>query len=346
MVSSPLPLFWNAQQGRLRCFWRLAIQLLGQAALSWLPLAALVLVFHPGLDRASGLVAFGATRLFGTVVSIALVARWIDHRSLAGFGLQLDRDWWSDLAFGLGLGAFLMTGVFAIEHTAGWIAITDTLHSSDPLRPFALTLLTPALLFLMVGVYEELGYRGYLLRNLAEGMGRIPGGPGAGIIGATALSSLLFGLAHAGNPNATALSTANVAAAGVLLALGYILTGRLAIPIGLHITWNFFQGNVYGFPVSGVTELSATFLAIRQQGPALWTGGDFGPEAGLVGLFAMAVGGGLILLWVRVRYGGLVLAVALMEPPPTNPTDSRPPAPSADASASVGPLPGAGEAAR
>lgn len=346
MARSPLPLFWNAQQGRLRCFWRLAIQQLGQAALSWLPLAALALVFHPHLDRASGLVLFGTSRLFGTLASIALAARWIDRRPLAGFGLRLDREWWIELAFGLGLGAFLMTGVFAVEQAAGWIAVTGALHSSDPLRPFALTLLTPALLFLMVGVYEELGYRGYLLRNLAEGMGRIPGGPGAAIVGATALSSLLFGLAHAGNPHATPLSTANVAAAGVLLASGFVLTGRLAIPIGLHITWNFFQGNVYGFPVSGVTELSATFLSIRQLGPAVWTGGDFGPEAGLVGLLAMALGCGLILLWVRLRYGGVALAVALLGPPLKDPADSRPPAPCADASASAGPLPGAGEAAR
>ena len=349
MGRGPAPLFWDAQERRVRSFWRIAIQQGAQAALAWLPLSVAFFVFHLRPDHWSGatLLVFGASRLFGTLASVALAARFIDRRPLADFGLRLDRQWWSDLAFGLGLGAFLMTGVFAVEREAGWVTVVDALHSSDAQHPFPLTLLTPLAVFLMVGVYEELGYRGYILRNLAEGMGRVPGTPRVSVLGATALSSMIFGLAHAGNPNATLVSTANVAAAGVLLALGYVLTGRLALPIGLHITWNFFQGNVYGFPVSGLTALSATFVAIRQEGPALWTGGDFGPEAGLVGLLAMTVGSGLIVLWVRGRYGKIALAVALAEPlPATGPAGSPPPAPSEDASGTAGPPPGDAEGAR
>jgi membrane protease YdiL (CAAX protease family) len=112
------------------------------------------------------------------------------------------------------------------------------------------------------------------------------------------ISSVIFGFLHAFNPNATPLSSISIAAAGLLFALGFILTGDLAIPIGIHITWNFFEGNVFGFPVSGVTS-STTFIQITQSGPVAWTGSAFGPEAGLTGLGAIALGCILILAWMR-----------------------------------------------
>jgi hypothetical protein len=100
--------------------------------------------------------------------------------------------------------------------------------------------------------------------------------------------------------------------AGLFLGLGFILTGELAIPIGLHITWNFFQGYVFGFPVSGIGR-TTSFIGINQGGPDLWTGGAFGPEAGLIGLLAMLLGSLLIGLWVRLLYGKVRLDTELAQ---------------------------------
>ncbi len=82
-----------------------------------------------------------------------------------------------------------------------------------------------------------------------------------------------------------------------------LLTGELALPIGLHIAWNFFEGNVFGFPTSGA-QAGATFIAIAQGGPELWTGGLFGPEAGLVVVPALLLGAALIYLYTRGRLSG------------------------------------------
>ena len=165
----------------------------------------------------------------------------------------------------------------------------------------------------MIGITEELLARGYHLRNLSEGLNSPALGPRNALLLAWMLSSSFFGLLHVFNPNATWYSTLALMLAGIFLGLGFVLTGSLAIPIALHITWNFFQGNVYGFPVSGNTFDSATFIAIQQQGPALWTGGAFGPEAGLLGIGALILGCALTMIWVRWRQGAVQLDVALAE---------------------------------
>ena len=132
---------------------------------------------------------------------------------------------------------------------------------------------------------------------------------------AVLISSALFAWGHADNPNATWVSTVNIGFAGVFLALGLVLTGQLAIPIGLHITWNLFQASAFGFPVSGTTFLRTTALVTEETGPDLWTGGSFGPEAGLLGLVAMLLGIGCTLAWVRWRHGGVAIASDFATPP-------------------------------
>jgi hypothetical protein len=100
-----------------------------------------------------------------------------------------------------------------------------------------------------------------------------------------------------------------------MLGFGYVLTGELAIPIGLHITWNFFQGAVYGFPVSGFGSFGATLLSTEQGGPTLWTGGTFGPEGGLLIPAVMLLGMSLVALWTRLRTGKVSLHAPIAESP-------------------------------
>ncbi len=308
-----LSVFWNGEERRVRALWRIVALGLAMAG------AGLAI-------RATGLLPERGTRAFyvvgtavRTVVALAvvgLVGRLLDRRRLRDFGLRISGDWLVDLVFGLGLGAGLMSGIFLVGAGLGWLEVTGAWRTTVPGEPFVWAILAPAALFTGVGIIEELLARGYLLRNVAEGLA-FPqlGGARGGLVWACLISSALFALGHANNPNTTWVSSVNIGFAGVFLALGYMLTGQLAIPIGLHISWNFFQASVFGFAVSGVSRFRTTFIATEPTGPEVWTGGAFGPEAGLLGLTAMLAGTGLTLLWVRWRRGGVRLVASLAEPP-------------------------------
>jgi hypothetical protein len=309
--------FWNAAERRVRALWRLLAQfvlfVIGTLAFGAVfgTVAVLTATGQVDLSATPFALAGAAASLLAVLLSMWLAGRFLDRRPFADFGLRLGRGWWLDMAFGLALGALLMAAIFVAERAAGWVTVVGAFQPGASGQPFGTAILAPLFIFLCVGIYEELLSRGYLLRNLAEGLDGPLLGPRAALALAWALSSALFGLGHAANPNATLASTLSLMLAGIFLGLGYVLTGELAIPIGLHIAWNFFQGNVFGFPVSGTNMSQATFIAIEQGGPDLWTGGAFGPEAGLIGILALALGSLLIVLWVRLRYGRAALRASL-----------------------------------
>ena len=190
---------------------------------------------------------------------------------------------------------------------------------------FAPAILLPALAFLCFGISEELVFRGYQIRNAAEGLKYPVLGSRGAVLMAWILSSAFFGWQHGDNPNATFLATLNIALAGLMFGLAYVLTGELAIPIGAHVSWNFFEGSVYGFPVSGLEPSGAAFLSIEQRGRDLWTGGLFGPEAGLLVPVALVLGGLLITLWVRLRSGKVAIHTPLAEGPKAGQPADDPP---------------------
>jgi len=312
-----LDLFLEEGGGRLRALWRLAIQYWGYwelVQISNLLLGALVSVGSggPGASVVLPLLS-GVASLLAVVLSVWLAGRLLDRRPFPAFGFHLGAGWWLNLFFGMVLGALLMTVVFFVELGLGWIRITGAFETDGTEAPFAVSMLFPAATFVCVGIYEETLFRGYQLKNAAEGLNYPSLGPRGAVLIAWVLSSVFFGVVHADNPNATSISTLNIFLAGLLLGLGYVLSGELAIPIGLHITWNFFQGAVYGFPVSGYESFGATLLTTKQGGPELWTGGSFGPEGGLLIPTVMLLGISLIALWTRLRTGKVSLHTPIAE---------------------------------
>lgn len=292
-------IFWNSNEKRLRAGWRIVAHIL-VLALLFMPL-----LFNPfsiGLSQ-NGLVDF-IFRVISenlswiiVILSLLIAGKFLDRRPFKSYGFAFDRAWWLDMGFGLALGALLMAAIFGVEYALGWATILPTNEPNQAL--FWDDMFFYLFLFIGVGIYEEVISRGYWLRNIAEGLNFKRIGPRAALLIGYVISSSIFGLLHFGNPNSSWFSTVNLILAGLLLGLPYLLTGELAISIGLHITWNFFQGNVFGFPVSGM-RTGTTIITVQQSGPELWTGGAFGPEAGLIGIAAIFIGSLLILFWIKL----------------------------------------------
>ncbi|MFI7465009.1 lysostaphin resistance A-like protein [Nonomuraea sp. NPDC049646] len=143
---------------------------------------------------------------------------------------------------------------------------------------------------------EELLFRGILFRIVEER---------AGTWGALVLTGLLFGMSHLFNPHADLWGALAVAIeAGGMLAAAYAATRTLWVPIGLHFGWNFAAAGVFGAEVSG-SGATQGLLHGTTSGPALLSGGAFGPEASVY-----AVAAGLLLtvafMWLARRRGTVV----------------------------------------
>jgi len=250
-------------------------------------------------------------------LSIWISGKFFDRRSFQNFGLQINKEWWSEFGFGLLLGSGLMLSIFLLEILLGWINIESSFSVINTDLPFGFAIIIPLIFYIAVGFYEELLSRGYQLTNLAEGLKCKRFSPSSAILASALISSFFFSLLHLYNPHSSKFSTINLFIAGLLLASGYIISGKLAVPIGLHISWNFFQGNVFGFPVSGNESFSATFIMIQQTGPDFWTGGKFGPEGGLIGTIVQLLGIGLILVYYWYYKKLPLLNTELAEEPPS-----------------------------
>ncbi|MDF2714282.1 MAG: hypothetical protein K0R28_1207 [Paenibacillus sp.] len=189
-----------------------------------------------------------------------------------------------DLFKGAGIGIVMMTAIFLIMLTIGALQIRGVRTDTGVWWDLTIYLL----FFAVVSLNEELFSRGYV-----QGLIRHRFGPVAAIL----CSSLFFALLHTFNPGALQqpLPLFNIFAAGLLLGLCREVSGSLWLPIGLHWTWNYVQGNVFGYEVSGTSV--ASLLEIESSGFAVWSGGSFGAEGSLIATVVMGVG--IWLLWRR-----------------------------------------------
>ena len=96
------------------------------------------------------------------------------------------------------------------------------------------------------------------------------------------ISSAAFSILHLLNPNPSLASSLGIFLAGLFLAYACLASGQLWLPIGLHLGWNFFEGPIFGFSVSGLDLQTSVFFDLAEAGPDWATGGLFGPEGGVV----------------------------------------------------------------
>jgi len=168
------------------------------------------------------------------------------------------------LVFGFLLGFGLISMVVFTLYILG----NYTIVSINSLR----VLSSPLLLFVVMGIWEEIIFRGIIFRIVENALGTIY---------ALVISSVIFSVVHFSNTGFNLVSSiAIVLELGILTGIVFSITRNIWYPIFLHIGWNF-AFVFYGITVSGADELN-TFIEGNLTGPAVITGGDFGPENSLI----------------------------------------------------------------
>jgi membrane protease YdiL (CAAX protease family) len=223
---------------------------------------------------------------------VFLARRFLDKQPIESLGLKLNLQALFDVLTGIGITFVQMGLIFLVMLGLDWLTFIGFAWEFDPVGLVVKNTLLFFIIFILVGWNEELLSRGYHLQTIASGLNLFWG---------VVISSAVFGLLHFGNPDATWVSITGIFFAGVLFAYAYIRTRQLWLPIGLHLGWNFFEGVVFGFPVSGLDIYPLTRIEVT--GPVLWTGGAFGPEAGLIVLPSLILGALLIYLYTTKRQG-------------------------------------------
>ena len=287
--------FWNADQRRLRAGWRVVFQFV-VAVICFIATAMIVGSIYQGETQNPFFMMGGAVVqncIFTGVIILACI--FLDRRRVKDIGLNINARWWLDLLGGLAMGAILMGIIFVIQYQLGMITLKESALSWSQILPYQIGWLV-AMTF--VGAGEEILSRGYQLKNLTEGFQRL--GFLNGFILAAIITSSIFGILHASNDNATVIAVVGIIMAGVMFCVGRICTGSLAAPIGMHITWNYFQGAVFGFPVSG-HRMQGSLISIDKTVDSPWTGGEFGPENSFMGLIAMIVSIVIFIYWPKKK---------------------------------------------
>jgi len=243
-----------------------------------------------GLLRGSGLPALADWPARPWVsASLLLLASWcflrLEGKPLASIGLKPGWRWGRQFLAGAAGGLLLMV-------LAAWIIHgLDGLHWVKAPDGGTAALGSGACLFLAVALREELFFRGYAFQRLVDGAGAWP---------ALGVMAAYFVQAHWGNPgmagSVRCWASLNIGLAGILLGLCYLKTRSLAAPIGLHLGWNWAQGSLLGFGVSG-TRPERLLEPVFHGRPSWLTGGAFGLEASLpcAVLCGLAIAG--LALW-------------------------------------------------
>lgn len=204
--------------------------------------------------------------MVGTLAVVWLFTTKVDKKSFASIGFD-KTNMVKDIVLGLAMGFVIILSGFSI------LVLTHQLQFID-IKFNALNLLYSVGIFVFVAVSEEVFTRGYILRNLAFSFNKYM---------ALVVSALIFSLMHLANPNANVVGLSIIFLSGLVLGLPYLYTKNLWFPIALHFSWNFFQGPIFGFNVSGLNfyKLIETKYATANN----WNGGEFGFEGSIVAVF-------------------------------------------------------------
>ncbi len=219
------------------------------------------------------------TMTFFMIFMLWAFMKYIDKQPLIDIGLQV-RGRLKDFNFGLLIGLLIMGFAYFFLLLINEIVFVEI---DFDLQKILLSII----LFTGVSIFEEIIFRGYVLKNLLESFNPYV---------ALFISSLFFSLIHGANPNVTLLGLSNIFLAGIFLGASYVFTKNLWFPIALHFSWNFFQA-MFGFKVSGLDSYSIIKFDIIENNYI--NGGEFGFESSVLSLIIIMIF--IIIVWKYFR---------------------------------------------
>lgn len=211
----------------------------------------------------------------------------IEKRSLSSIGFNKN-NWLKKYSLGFLIGLVMMSIIVLILLLFGYITV-----EKNPIQPVGVSAISSVLVILfgwiIQGATEEIVTRGWLLNVLSSKYNI-----GFGLL----ISSTLFGLMHLTNPNVNYITVINIILVGLFYGLYVIKTNDLWSVCGMHSAWNFAQGNIFGFEVSGLDISVGTLIDLNLVENDFITGGVFGPEASIVATFVLLLSI-IILLFIN-----------------------------------------------
>ena len=302
----PVRLVWNDGERRPRAPVRLVVGIV------------VVLVFantgrtlRPSPFAGDGPLAAVANTLVGGIpqsggiaLGVVLVALVVDRRVLTDLGLRFGRGVWRRFAGGLVLGLGITSLGIAVGVAVGFYEFAGVTLTGGP-GVWTVLVVGTALSQLFVVVAEELFVRGYIITNAVEGLDGLPSIPRGVAVGvAVAISSAFFYFTHSTRGDAFAVMAGGLA---VFLGIAYVLSGDLAVPIGLHFGVNFAA------MIGGSAPQQATLVRLSSSATVAESL-LLPPEAVVVRLLGAAVGVGLLVGWYRRARGDGPVARSIVHP--------------------------------
>lgn len=229
----------------------------------------------------------GVTELFGFAVATFVIGHLLNKYSWDRMGWHAQAGGLTPRLFrGIGLGALMAMLAIGLA----FVIDRATVRFTGDWSVWPRVVLPLGLGLLLAALAEELAFRGYPLRRLADAIGPVP---------AMLVLAVLFGLAHAKNDNATLFSTVNVALAAIWLSFAFFSVGGMALAWGLHFGWNAGLAMLFDAPVSGY-EFRVPAVEYTPGHHAWVDGGAFGPEGGIVTTIVL-IAGTLAVIGARWR---------------------------------------------
>ena len=200
--------------------------------------------------------------------------RFVDQRPMSCLGLHgPGSDVW--------IGVAIAVAILAIDVVTMTASGQVTMSWTSPSAMAMVFIIAAILLFLVQGCAEEAVLRGYLMQSVAAKWG-IPAG--------LAIQAVVFAALHGANPGTTWVALVNVAGFGLMLGLLVVWRGNLLAAMGFHTVWNWLQGMVLGFDVSGLEFHHSVMTTARVTGSRSWlTGGTFGAEGSVISTIVLAI---------------------------------------------------------